>query len=236
MSGKDLLLIVPAYNERENLAAVMEEIAAFSFADALIVDDGSMDGTRELIRENGWRAISLHVNMGLSCAVETGMRYALEHEYDYAMQFDADGQHIARYVPQMLSEARARDLDVLIGSRGGARRGLRGLGARMISFSIRVVTGQRIQDPTSGMRLYSARVMRLFVGSLNLRPEPDALSYIIRSGARVGEYPVEMRPRTKGRSYLGALGSMKYMLEMALSILILQPGRVRGKLDREVSV
>lgn len=220
-----LLVILPAYNEGENIEKVVENLTiSCPQYDYIIVNDGSSDSTAQICRENGFPLLDLSVNLGLSGAVGAGMKYAWKNGYDAAVQLDADGQHRPEYLSQMLSEIETGK-DIVIGSRflnDKKPLSLRMMGSRLISMAILLTTGQKITDPTSGLRMYSSRIVREFACEINHSPEPDTISYLIRKGARAKEIPVKMDERTAGKSYLNTVSSMKYMLGIGISIILVQ--------------
>ncbi len=222
---KDLLIIIPAYNEAENLPDVIKALRGMvDTPQILVVDDGSLDDTFDICMKLGVKAVRHKVNLGLSSAIRTGMQYALEKGCRYAMQFDADGQHDASYVKLLYDAIRNEDADIVIGSRYLESKGIvnaRYIGGRVISGCIRFMTGRKIKDPTSGMRVYSDRVMKLFTASSQYSPEPDTLSYLMKKGFKVSEAGVEMRERMSGKSYLDIIGAARYMFRMCTSILLL---------------
>ena len=221
-----VLIIIPAYNEEKNLKRVIGNLQQVCPQfDYVIVNDGSTDGTERLCRQNQYRHISLPVNLGLSAAVRAGMRYASQKGYDMALQFDADGQHLPEYIQPMVDCMTQTNCDVVIASRYfGCRMPLRmrTVGAKMITAAIRLTTGRHLSDPTSGMRLYSRRVIEQFIKDENNAPEPDTLSYLIRLGADIREVKVEMGERTEGQSYLTPVNASKYMIHMMMSICVFQ--------------
>ena len=197
--------------------------------DYVVVNDGSRDHTAALCRQNGFRLIDLPVNLGLAGAFQTGLRYAAENGYDCALQFDADGQHKPEYIQPMLDELES-GADIVIGSRFltvKKPKSLPMLGSYLISWAIRLTTGQAICDPTSGMRMFNRRMVEEFALNLNYGPEPDTISYLIKNGAVVREIQVEMGERLTGTSYLNFTRSIQYMLKMGLSILLIQWFRKR---------
>lgn len=226
----DLLIIIPAYNEEENIEKVVENLRInYGQYDYIVVNDGSRDSTAQICREKGFHLLDLPVNLGLAGAFQTGMKYAYEKGYAYAIQFDADGQHLPEYLDAMLERIR-QGYDIVIGSRFvrfKKSRSMRMIGSRMITVAIKVTTGERIADPTSGMRMFSRDMIREFAMNLNYGPEPDTVSYLIKNGAKVSEVQVEMAEREFGSSYLNVIGSMKYMLKMLLSIILVQSFRKR---------
>lgn len=223
-----LLVIIPAYNEEASILQTVTELRTVCPQyDYLIVNDGSADGTADICRQNKFSLMDLPVNLGLSGAVQAGMKYAYRNGYDAAVQFDADGQHIPEYLPQML-EKLGQGYDIVIGSRFVREKKpatMRMLGSRLITFAIRLTTGKSLQDPTSGMRMFSRDMIRLFATQINIEPEPDTIAYLMRSGARIAEVQVQMRQRQAGESYLSPLRSAAYMLQMGISILLFQQFR-----------
>ena len=225
-----LLIVIPAYNEEGSIERVVDVlIQNYPQYDYVVVNDGSRDRTAAICRSRGYRLIDLPVNLGLAGAFQTGLRYAAEHGYDCAMQLDADGQHLPRYIAPMLEELEA-GADIVIGSRFITvlkPRTLRMVGSYLISWAIRLTTGQPICDPTSGMRMFNRRLLEEFAQNLNYGPEPDTISYLIKNGAVVKEVQVEMAERTAGESYLNFARSVQYMVKMGLSILLIQWFRKR---------
>lgn len=224
------LVIIPAYNEEASLKATVDSIRQSALqVDFIIVNDGSRDGTGRICRENGYPFLDLSVNLGLAGAFQAGMKYAYRHGYDCAVQFDADGQHLPKFVEPLVEATKT--CDIAIGSRFVDRKkplSLRMLGSSLIELAIRLTTGKRIKDPTSGMRAFNSRMIRQMAHGLNFGPEPDTVSYLIkRANAKVVEVPVEMADRTAGESYLSPWSSVVYMVRMAISILFIQFFRKR---------
>ena len=225
-----LLIVIPAYNEEGSIERVVDDlIQNYPQYDYVVVNDGSRDRTAAICRSRGYRLIDLPVNLGLAGAFQTGLRYAAEHGYDCAMQLDADGQHLPRYIAPMLEKLEA-GADIVIGSRFVTvlkPRTLRMVGSYLISWAIRLTTGQPICDPTSGMRMFNRRLLEEFAQNLNYGPEPDTISYLIKNGAVVKEVQVKMAERTAGESYLNFARSVQYMIKMGISILLIQWFRKR---------
>ncbi|WP_165062554.1 glycosyltransferase family 2 protein [Adlercreutzia sp. ZJ154] len=233
-SDVKIIAIVPAYNEQDSIVSTIGDLKNnASNVDYVIVNDGSKDKTVKVCKEHNYNLLSLPINLGLSGAFQTGMKYALENDYDYAVQFDADGQHSAAYISAMLESAQKLNSDIVVGSRFCSQKkpvSARMIGSQLITTMIRLTTGKRIQDPTSGMRLFNKRMIRCFAKHNDLEPEPDTLSFLMRSGASVSEVQVEMRERIAGESYLNFTKSITYMLQMAFSILFVQWFRKKIKL------
>lgn len=226
-----ILAMIPAYNEEGNIERVVNDILTNApGTDFVVINDGSTDSTADICRRNGYPLINLPVNLGLAGAFQAGVRYAYEHHYDAALQFDGDNQHRAEYIADMSRVMQEQASDIVIGSRFCTEkkpRSMRMLGSNLIAFAIRIASGQKICDPTSGMRMFDAKMLERLAHNMNYGPEPDTISYLIRTGAKVTEVQVSMRERFSGESYLTVTKSMKYMLNMFVSILFLQPMRPR---------
>lgn len=226
LENRRIIAVVPAYNERDNIVSTIEDLRSNApGVDYVIVNDGSKDDTLSICREHGYNVIDLPVNLGLAGAFQTGMRYAYEHGYDYAIQFDADGQHSAAYIAEMVYVAEEKGANIVIGSRFATQKkpvSARMAGSVLISAMIMLTTRKRIQDPTSGMRLFDKQMIPLFANELDFGPEPDTISLLMRWGYKVEETQVEMRERVAGESYLNFTKSVVYMLRMSISILLVQ--------------
>ncbi len=226
MSNKRLLVIIPAYNEEESISSTVDELTStLPGVDYVVVNDGSKDGTERICLEHGYNYVSLPVNSGLTVGFQTGMKYALRNGYDYALQFDADGQHRPEYISKMLDLAVAEDVDIVVGSRFVNKCkevSARMLGSRIITVAIKLTTGKRVADPTSGMRMFNRKMIERFANDDSLNPEPESISYLMKKGAKVREVQVEMRERQAGESYLNIPKSIAYMARACISILFVQ--------------
>ena len=222
---KKILVIIPAYNEEENIERVIHDLEPYrELADYVIINDGSKDSTSEICHKNNFNIIDLPVNLGLAGAFQTGMKYAYKKGYDCAIQFDADGQHRPEFIRPIYEELQ-KGYDIVIGSRfvtEKKKRSMRMLGNDMIAVAIRLTTGKTINDTTSGMRMFNRKMIREFALNLNYGPEPDTMSYLLRNGAKLSEVQVHMEDRIAGESYLNFTKSMMYMMRMMLSILLVQ--------------
>ena len=221
----DILVIIPAYNEEMNITFVAENlIRNYPDLDYVIVNDGSQDRTAEICRRHSYHMLDLPVNLGLAGAFQAGMRYACEKGYRYAVQFDGDGQHRAEYIVPM-REKMDEGYDIVIASRFVTEKNphsMRMLGSRLIAGAIRLTTGQKINDPTSGMRMYNEKMIRIFAKKINYAPEPDTLSLLMRHGAKTAEIQAVMDLRTAGVSYLTPFVAASYMVRTLISILFIQ--------------
>ncbi len=227
---KELLIIIPAYNEEKSIERVVNHVINdYPEYDYVVVNDGSKDHTAKICRKNGYNLIDLPVNLGLAGAFQTGLKYAYRQGYEYAIQYDADGQHKAEYIEKMLTEMK-KGYDIVIGSRfvdDKKPHSMRMLGSRIISTAIMLTTHKRVKDPTSGMRMFNRAMLKEFALNLNYGPEPDTISYLLREGVKLSEVQVKMDERLEGESYLNMVRSIKYMIHMTVSILVIQNFRKR---------
>lgn len=229
---KSVLVIIPAYNEQDNIKRVVDNlIQNYPQYDYVVVNDGSKDDTKKICIENGYRLLDLPVNLGLAGGFQAGMKYAYQKGYDYAIQFDADGQHRPEYIEPIVKKM-DEGYDIVIGSRFVEKKkdsSLRMIGSRLISFAIKLTTGIKINDPTSGMRMYNKAMIKECAMNINYGPEPDTVSFLLKNGAKVAEVQAEMDERIAGESYLNAINSIKYMIRMMISIVVIQNFRKRGQ-------
>ena len=225
-----VLVIIPAYNEESNIKKVVNDIQTNAVdVDYVVVNDGSKDDTLDILKRNHYNYIDSICNLGLFGAVQTGFRYSLENDYDCAIQFDGDGQHLAKYIPLLMDEI-SKVNDIVIGSRFVNEKkpiSARMLGSRLISTSIKIVTGKSIKDPTSGFRAYNKSCIKEYALGMNNPPEPDTLVYMLKKGKKIKEVQVQMKDRESGESYLNLTNTIKYMSRMLISIFLIQPFRKR---------
>jgi glycosyltransferase involved in cell wall biosynthesis len=226
----ELLIVIPAFNEEENIKSVVTYITqSYPEFDYVVVNDGSKDATAAVCRENGYELIDLPINLGLAGAFQAGLKYAYAKGYSYAIQFDADGQHRPEFIHSMLDRIK-EGYDIVIGSRfleEKKQHSLRMIGSRILTTAVKLTTHTRVSDPTSGMRMFSRAMIEEFANNLNYGPEPDTVSYLLKNCAKISEVQVEMDERQFGESYLNFTGSIKYMVKMLISIFILQNVRKR---------
>lgn len=234
----NLLIVIPAYNEKNNLKHVVDDLTSYcSEYDYLIVNDGSTDGTLEYCRANDYSILDLPINLGLAGAFSAGMLWAYEHNYDAVMQFDGDGQHRAEYVKTLVAQYK-KGYDIVVGSRFITEKkpfNMRMIGSFIISFAIRLTTRFVMCDPTSGMRIYDRSIIERFAFDMNYTPEPDTLSYLIRCGAKISEVQIFSDERMSGKSYLTFIRSIIYMIQITCSILLIQWFRGKKPLKKSLS-
>lgn len=221
------IVIIPAYNEEKSIEKTVADIRenAPEF-DYVIVNDCSKDNTLKVCTEKGMHVLNLPINLGIGGAVQTGYLYAYKNGYDFAVQFDGDGQHDARFLHEMRDYMVEHELDMLIGSRfiekeGFQSSGIRRFGLRYFSSLIRLLTKAKVTDPTSGMRMVNREIIGIYADSYPKDyPEPESVVAILNMGKTVGEYPVVMRERTEGVSSISPLRSVYYMVKVTLAILM----------------
>jgi len=226
-----VLVIIPAYNEELNIKNTVSKIMSISNKskdqiDYIVINDGSKDNTLEVCRQNKFNVIPLIENLGIGGAVQTGYKYAFKNNYDIAIQFDGDGQHDEKYIEKLVDEIKKGN-DFVIGSRfiqklskftsTGARR----FGIKFLSFLIKLCTGKKIYDPTSGFRAGNKKVIELFASHYPVEyPEPESTVYLLRQKLKVKEIPVEMHERKFGTSSIKPLKSVYYMFSVSISIIV----------------
>lgn len=217
------LVVVPAYDEEACIADVVADVRAAGFP-CLVVDDGSHDRTAELATDAGATVVRLPINLGVGGALRAGFRYAVQHGYGCVVQVDADGQHIAEHIVELLDAldrgGPGGPLDMVIGSRfadGGThdmsavRRGC----IHMLSVVIRRGGGASITDPTSGFRAIRSPLLEAFASDFPhhyLGDTFEALFVATRRGYRIGEIPVSMRQRQGGTPSADLYASVQAMV------------------------
>ena len=221
-----VLIIIPAYNEQENIERVVNEVIKENdWVDVVVINDGSKDNTLEKAKNTKAKVINLSNNLGIGGAVQTGMIYAYENKYDVAIQIDGDGQHNPQYIKEMVNKIN-EGYDMVIGSRFVEKTSykqtfFRMLGIKTTSVLIKAITGKKIYDTTSGFRAINKEVIKEFAKKYPYDyPEPETNMQIVLKGKKVLEIPVEMRKRIAGKSFVTPLKSVKYMTKVTLSLLM----------------
>ncbi len=225
----EVLVIVPAYNEEQNIATVIDELinSPLSF-DILVVNDGSIDATSRLARASDKAlVVDLPKNLGIGGAVQAGFKYAMRHDYEVAIQFDGDGQHLADEIPTLLRALQNGDADVIIGSRflpgGGDYRSTfaRRIGIRLFQAINSILIGQRVTDNTSGFRAYNRQAIAFLARNYPVDyPEPEAVILLGRNSFKLAEVYTRMRERQGGDSSIAGLKGAYYMVKVLLAILM----------------
>lgn len=215
-----VLIIVPAYNEAENIGPVLRSLKKdISYADILIVDDHSTDNTKEIVEKTGAKCITNIFNMRYAWAIQVGIKYAKYKDYDYAIFMDADGQHLASEAAKLYDAIIKTNSDIVIGSRYLKKTGykcplFRRIGTKIFEILIRLFTGKKIADPLSGFQCINKKVIDHWAKCGNYPEYPDASLIIemILRGYKITEIPVKMKNRENGTSmHSGIWKPIKYM-------------------------
>lgn len=236
---KKVLLIIPAYNEEENILNTCQKIINYNKKnktkyDFIVINDCSTDHTKQILENNNIPHINLIHNLGIGGAVQTGYKYASYYNYDIAVQFDGDGQHDIRYVKDIIEPIIKGDADLVIGSRFSgeidtfkssfARR----IGIKIISIFMKMITGKKIYDTTSGFRACSKEIIYDFSISYPTEyPEPVTTAEILRKKYQVQEIPVEMKERIGGTSSIKSWKKAYYMLNVCLALIAVKIRRYK---------
>lgn len=222
-----VLLIIPAYNEEDNLQQLLKELRAVSdVADYVVINDCSTDATLEVLKRENASYLNLPVNLGIGGAVQIGYKYAVENAYDVAVQVDGDGQHDVSYLKALLEPIKSGEADIVIGSRfinkeGFQSSSLRRTGISFLSWLINLCCGVKILDVTSGFRAVSGKYLQLFAKEYPVDyPEPESIVAASLRGAVIREVPVVMRERAGGVSSISPLKSVYYMIKVSIAIVL----------------
>ena len=230
MKKNKILFVIPAYNEAENIEKVLKEIKKdVDYADILVVNDCSKDNTAEIVKKNGVKCIDNVFNMRYAMAVQTGIKYAYQNNYDYVIQFDADGQHIAKEAERLYKKSIETNSDIIIGSRYLEDTGypcplFRRIGTKIFEKIIKLFCRKRIADPLSGFQCLNRRVIERYSKMGNYPEFPDANLVIemLLLGYKIEEVPVKMRLREAGESmHGGIIKPIKYMINMFYTIFFI---------------
>lgn len=221
------LVIIPAYNEEMCIADTVRNVRNKApWADILVINDCSSDGTQKVLEDLKVRHLRMPVNLGIGGAVQAGYRFAVLNDYDIAVQIDADGQHDPSFLEALTEPVASGDADLVIGSRfidkeGFQSSGIRRLGIRILNGLIRLVCGAKVTDATSGYRAVSKHLINLYAGEYPTDyPEPEAIVMAKVNKARIREIPVVMHERAGGTSSIRLLNSIYYMIKVSLAIIL----------------
>ena len=221
------LIIIPAFNEEENIEKTVTSIEkdAKEF-DYVIINDCSTDRTKQICEQKGYNIVNLPINLGIGGAVQTGYKYAYVNGYDVAVQVDGDGQHDPEFLNEMAEYIEKNKVDMVIGSRFIEKKGFqssaaRRMGTKFFSTLIKVLTGAVITDPTSGLRMVGRNVIEIFAKDYPRDyPEPESVVAVLRKKLIVKEIPVIMHEREGGVSSISPKKSIYYMIKVTLAMLI----------------
>ena len=225
-----VLVIIPAYNEADNIEKVLKEIKKdINYADILVINDCSTDNTREIVIKNKVRCITNIFNMKYAMAIQTGLKFARDNNYDYVIQMDADGQHIAKEAEKLYHEMKKSKVDIVIGSRYVKEMGypcpiFRRIGTKMFELLVRLFCHQKIADPLSGFQCLNKKVIEKYskMGGYPEFPDANLVIEMLLQGYKIKEVPVKMRLRKSGTSmHSGIIKPIKYMVEQLYTCIVI---------------
>ena len=228
-----VLMIIPAYNEEENILNTVKSIKNYKKVklDYVVINDGSKDNTKKVLEDNNINYINLCNNLGIGAAVQTGYKYAYYNNYDIAIQYDGDGQHDINYVNRLIDGISKDKYDMVIGSRFVGHESefkstmARRIGIKLISIIIKIFTKKRILDTTSGYRAVNKELIEEFAKNYVFDyPEPISSMKILKKGYKVNEIPVNMLERKFGVSSINFHKSIYYMLNVCLTLILIGIG------------
>ena len=225
------LVAIPCFNEGDNILSTLADLRAQAGDfDCLVVDDGSRDDTADIVRRERLPRVEVvrhPVNLGYGCAIQTGAKYALASGYDVIVFFDGDGQHSGADVTTALGLIADGGANVAVGSRFLGSCGYRipfsrRAGMAVFRTLLRMLSGLRVTDPTSGFQALDRRAMRICASESfsTAFPDADMLLLYHRAGLGVREFPGSFRQRTSGRSMHSLLSAFYYIYKMTISMLV----------------
>lgn len=223
-----ILLIIPAYNEEKNIKETVNTILNNSQYDYIVINDGSKDNTEKVLVDNNINHIKLVENLGIGGAVQTGYKYALENDYDIAVQFDGDGQHDVNCIKDICKPIIDQEADMVIGTRYLDKTSskfqstfMRRLGSSIISTVIRIFCRAKITDPTSGFRAVNKDIIKEFATEYPTEyPEPESTVSLLVNKYKVKEISVSMNERAGGVSSIRLWKTVDYMAKVVLAIIV----------------
>ncbi len=225
--GKRVLIIVPAFNEEKSIQKVLTSIKEKApNKDILVINDGSRDKTATIAKRCAVNVVSVPYNLGIGGAVQTGLLFAKEKNYDVAIQIDADGQHNPDEIEKLLTTIETNNADMVLGSRFLHKTNyhstyLRKLGNKIFSDLIAMVTKQRFSDSTSGFRAWNRRAINFLATNYPTEfPEPESLVILKKHGFKIEEVSVEMNERQGGESSVTKFKAIYFMISISIAILI----------------
>lgn len=236
MRKKEVLVIIPAYNEAANIGKVLDQLEKTEIseiADILVMNDASVDNTNWLVKARGHAVITHVFNLGYGSGIQLGYKYAVRRDYKYVIQMDADGQHDVCNIPVIYDRLRQKDEDgrypdIVLGSRfmnGSTDFSVsiaKKIAFHLFRFMIEVAAGRKIADPTTGLQGLSRKAV-LYYSKYNhfddKYPDTNMIMQMILLKFKVVEVPAVMHPRTAGVSMHSGLKPIWYMLRMFFSVL-----------------
>ncbi len=225
-ASRRVLVAIPAYREERSVGEVVSVVRKRYPYDVLVVNDGSPDGTSRAAREAGATVLDLPCNLGIGGAIQTAYLYARDRGYHALVRIDADGQHEVEDIGRVLGPVLSGEADACVGSRFLGETEYRGsvpriLGIQHFRWLVRLLTGYRVTDPTSGFFAINRNLIDLYSRHYpSDYPEVDAYILMHRAKARATEVPVRMYERTTGKSSITTFRAAFYMVKVTLSFLV----------------
>jgi hypothetical protein len=223
--------IIPCHNEEQCLPNLFKEITKLKSKQIflLIIDDCSTDNTLKVAQQNNdAKVIHLPINLGIGGAMQTGLIYTLENKFEFAVKLDGDGQHPPDQIEKLLNALNQNKADIIVGSRflEEEQEGFKSTLTRRIGISFlqkvcKLLTGQKITDPTSGFRAYNRKAIEFMAQHYPSfdYPEPEEIILAVKNDLRIKEVPVIMRERQHGKSSISAGNSIYYMIKVTLAMI-----------------
>ncbi len=219
------LIIIPAYNEQDNIEKLLDELETnYTQYDYVVINDCSTDTTPYILKNRKANFVDLPINLGIGGGVQTGYLYAFQNNYDIAVQMDGDGQHLPEYLSNIIEPIEKGEADAVVGSRFINNEGfqssfMRRFGIVILSTIIKLLTGMKIIDVTSGFRAVNRKAIALFAQNYAQDyPEPEALVVSAMHGLKTVEVPVIMQERLGGKSSINGFKSAYYMIKVSLAL------------------
>jgi len=240
---KNVLFVMPVYNEEKNIRKPVGDIRSnFKDANIIAINDCSTDKTVRALKELEVNYLNLSVNLGYSGAVQTGIMYANRNNYDYVIQFDGDGQHLASEACKLYEEIIASEYNIVIGSRFLDKTDykhpfFRKIGTAFFSFIIKIITGKRITDPTSGFQILDRKTIEKYSepGQYPEFPDANLIARMILDGFKVKEISCGMAERIDGVSmHAGIIKPIKYGIKCTYSLLLISLYRIFRRKPKHV--
>ena len=225
-----VLIIIPAYNEEENIKKLITDIKKdINYADILVINDASSDNTKRIVEQEKIKCITNIFNMKYAMSIQVGIKYACYHNYDYVIQMDADNQHIPKEAEKLYLEMKKDNYDIIIGSRYIKNLGypcplFRRIGTKMFELLIRLFTHQRITDPLSGFQCLNRKVIERYSkeGMYPEYPDANLVIEMLLEGYKIKEIPIKMNIRTNGVSmHSGIIKPIRYMIRQFYACVII---------------
>lgn len=226
MKGKKVLIIIPAFNEEKNISALLDSLSSYrNQFNVIVIDDGSLDQTAQIVQQRKFPVIQLAANLGIGGAVQTGFKYAVNKKFDYAVQVDGDGQHDPAWIQALLEPLKRQEADCVIGSRYLKKNPdiayqtpfFRRIGMWFSSMLLFIATGVFISDTTSGFRALNFEAFSFFAHEYPIdHPEAETLFLLLRAGFKIKEVPIKMKKRAEGKSLFSFSNSILYPIRVLI--------------------